>query len=574
MDSGTIRWRMHSLAQVASCQLQKLTPVRGLMRAIPWEHIDPPDIDVEKIAKDIWRTIERTIQGIYRALINAIAAATTTIKNVANGIASAIADGVRMMIAGIMAMVDFVVKLFKDIALLMWELGQWLIGVLSSAWDRITSTFKEILKAASWVLKGIIMLVIEAAKKVLKTIGVNIGGGFGTLEAELINTERDKIKVKIYTEKHQWQNIGTELYSVFVKITTTNTELMKFIMALPPAGVIFETSTQVGKITHEEYAWSETLNETRYRAWLEKFKANILTLFIGAISAGNAFLLAFDASLRGGVSIPVAAALFSAAIVAYAAPLIVFLSKYSEILNNGTVGDIELAEVCASGIFYGYVLITILYAILTMGTIESVPEPYTKTQMIGSAILYMIAPILAFFLAGEECVLMVSLIIEAILEIVGFLTDAIGLLAEVVVRHMSITGKLTAIFLGVMMCLASTLALFTGPRDMIGAAAEKRREAYADIPSIYMGVFECSGGELRVGITLEGSKEERGEEHDTIERVVVDIAGPGGGYKPYEDAHIEIQNADDVINLLVIEKHNQTHYICLLYTSPSPRDRG
>ena len=125
-----------------------------------------------------------------------------TAESIARGIATKIVEGVRMLAAGIMAVANFIAKLFRDIALLLWEFGQWFIGILKELANGIVDAFRKVLEATSWVLRGIIMLIIEAIKTAMKTLGINVSGEFGSLEAELMETEKDRIRIGIYIDKY------------------------------------------------------------------------------------------------------------------------------------------------------------------------------------------------------------------------------------------------------------------------------------------------------------------------------------------------------------------------------------
>lgn len=62
--------------------------------------------------------------------------------NILRCVASAIVAGVRMLVAGIMAMVNFIINFFKDLALLLWEFGQWFVGMLRDFVDRVAQALK------------------------------------------------------------------------------------------------------------------------------------------------------------------------------------------------------------------------------------------------------------------------------------------------------------------------------------------------------------------------------------------------------------------------------------------------
>ena len=161
---------IYSIVQIPEDQLAKLTLIRGLMRAVPWQHVDPPEQNIGEWIEGIGKAIVCALQEAYRALINILSATMNTAVKTLKGIASALYDGVRMLVAGIMAVVDFVIKFFKDLALLLWEFGQWFIGVLQTAINSIKETLGLILKAIAWANMLFYIAALTIMKKIIERI--------------------------------------------------------------------------------------------------------------------------------------------------------------------------------------------------------------------------------------------------------------------------------------------------------------------------------------------------------------------------------------------------------------------
>lgn len=205
--------KAYSLVSVPEDQLARLTLIRGLMRAVPWEHIDPPDPpDISGWIADIEKAIMGALEEAYKALVNALSAAMSTVSGVLRGVASAFASGVRMLVAGIMAVVDFVVKLFKDLALLLWEFGQWFIGTLKNFVGRVAQALKIMIKAVAWIMVKAMELMIRAIKYVIENIiGIGLGSDLISLEARISG---GVLEIRVWTLNYYYWEFGDRLPSM------------------------------------------------------------------------------------------------------------------------------------------------------------------------------------------------------------------------------------------------------------------------------------------------------------------------------------------------------------------------
>ena len=139
-----------------------------------------------------------------------------TIANTLNSIATKIVSGVRMLVAGIMAMAGFIVKLFKDIALLMWEFGQWFIGMLKAFANKIVQAFKFVIKTISWVtvkaLEIVVGFFVDVAEKLL---GVSLGDGALSVN---IDTPRGYFRFYLDTKELYYEEFGDTLWSIIITL--------------------------------------------------------------------------------------------------------------------------------------------------------------------------------------------------------------------------------------------------------------------------------------------------------------------------------------------------------------------
>jgi len=90
MNNDAIRQQAYSLAQVPQDQIQKLTMIRGLMRAVPWEHIDPPGLweQFTEWLSDTVETAVDVVQEAFNTMVNTLSSVANAVMNVINGIAS------------------------------------------------------------------------------------------------------------------------------------------------------------------------------------------------------------------------------------------------------------------------------------------------------------------------------------------------------------------------------------------------------------------------------------------------------------------------------------------------------
>ena len=68
---------------VSVAEKQKLTLIEGLMRAVPWEKADPPDISA--VLSGIVRAATQTLKTAWRTLVNTLTAAMTTVRSILAG---------------------------------------------------------------------------------------------------------------------------------------------------------------------------------------------------------------------------------------------------------------------------------------------------------------------------------------------------------------------------------------------------------------------------------------------------------------------------------------------------------
>ena len=93
-------------------QKQKLTLIHGLMRAMPWRHIDPPSLSA--VLSSIVRATAQTLKTAWKSLVNTLTAAMTTVRSILAGASVAMRARISLLKAGIMAAIGFLSKLFSD----------------------------------------------------------------------------------------------------------------------------------------------------------------------------------------------------------------------------------------------------------------------------------------------------------------------------------------------------------------------------------------------------------------------------------------------------------------------------
>ena len=149
-------------------QKQKLTLISGLMRAVPWRHVDPPSLSA--VLSSIVRAAAQTLKTAWRSLVNTLTAAMTTVRSILAGAAVAMRAGISLLKAGIMAAIGFLSKLFSDGSLLLREFGQQLVGALSEAADKAVKAFKSMLYWLSWIWAKTIEIILVISRQVLSLI--------------------------------------------------------------------------------------------------------------------------------------------------------------------------------------------------------------------------------------------------------------------------------------------------------------------------------------------------------------------------------------------------------------------
>ena len=93
-------------------QKQKLTLIHGLMRAMPWRHIDPPSLSA--VLSSIVRAAAQILKTAWKSLVNTLTAAMTTVRSILAGASVAMRARISLLKAGIMAAIGFLSKLFSD----------------------------------------------------------------------------------------------------------------------------------------------------------------------------------------------------------------------------------------------------------------------------------------------------------------------------------------------------------------------------------------------------------------------------------------------------------------------------
>ena len=243
----------YSIVWIPTNQLVKLTLIKGLMRAVPWQCIDPPRTPRRLLGwiSEIAEAIINTLQQAYRTLVNTIAAAMQTIINTLEGLATAIMEGIRMIAAGIMAAANFIAKIFKDTLLLLREFGQQFIGMLKRTANKIAQTFKFLLKTTAWLIARAVMAFLSMLKNLIpispKTVSRQM--------PEYIRLETQLATLTIYMAELKVDEIECELYHLIIELsispgnTTPNSPLSITLTAkiplIPnlPSKIQYNTST-------------------------------------------------------------------------------------------------------------------------------------------------------------------------------------------------------------------------------------------------------------------------------------------------------------------------------------------
>jgi len=306
----------------------------------------------------------------------------------------------------------------------------------------------------------------------------------------------------------------------------------------------------------ERYYWSEDLSETKY-AGRVPYLARKFFMWLAA----STLAMPAMAAIASETTPPARYIALIGSIISLATPLIVLLTSkdYGLITSSGTITDLYALESLLWDVFAAYTAITIMLCI-AMAASERLPEEGKKEELINKIILYTAAVVgstVAVWWLSESLNITPYLIpyLEEIAEsitdmfVMGLGISELGLgvmgMGKFVKDHtiwgVILTASIMMLFAGALICDAN--------QRLINI---KTYEALADIPSMNIGPENILVNNTTLAAIVLINDE------DTLTKAQLDLAWPGAGYIVGNISNIP--NADDVINLVIIEKHNQTHY--------------
>ncbi len=204
-----------------------------------------------------------------------------------------------MLVAGIMAMANFVVNFFRDIALLLWEFGQWFIGMLKQFANMIAQVLKFILKIIAEIIGYIFRAIVSGVRALLGCLAKQRGSDSSLVKVSFGFVHITSVLCVDYLDPGLGIDIPFLIASFNVSMLVNSIPLMSFIFMLKLSSLLRGT-----EITFNvEANLFDLTNETSTTPIVPRAISNLMTNkeFLGSLFSTAISQFLAEAGIIGGI---------------------------------------------------------------------------------------------------------------------------------------------------------------------------------------------------------------------------------------------------------------------------------